>query len=87
MLDVVFRLENSFGIKICRTKIDSVNGPPGSITAGEAHERGCRLLRERGQPGPPSSWRRVQSVLSEATGTPPRLIRRDTRLRQDLRIT
>ena len=109
-LDIIFRLEKSFGTMIPRGRVfeepsrptfgfpvkvagmaaadvpmpEKDRGRLYDLTAGQIHDRLCELMREQGKAVPYSSWHRVKKCLTDALGVSPKLIRRDSRLVQDL---
>lgn len=72
-LDIIFRLEQAFDVKIMRGRVyssEEVNSgfksPAGDVTVGEIHQRICDLLREMKLPVPQDSWRRVTQCIGDA---------------------
>ena len=81
-LDIVFRLERSFAVKIPRGRLywtrEQVNRgdfPNTDPTAGEIHARMCELLREQNRPVPSESWQRVCRCIGDCLGIGPDTIR------------
>ncbi|MGA2497856.1 MAG: hypothetical protein ABSH20_08950 [Tepidisphaeraceae bacterium] len=83
-LDLVFRLEKSFGIKLPYSNSAGMFDVPGGVTAGHVHDFICRRLTESGRRIPFSSWHRVQLCISRAVGVPPQQVKRESRLVKDL---
>jgi hypothetical protein len=85
LLDLTFRIERSFGVKIAPGDYDRLPGRvPFEATAGEIHELVVRICIERGVEVPWSSWNKVRKALAEVTGKSPKLIHRDTWIVRDL---
>lgn len=83
-LDLVFRLEKSFEIKLPHTDKNELFDVPVGVCAGHVHDFICKRLSEVGRPIPYSSWHRVQLCISRAVGVPPQRVKRDSRLVKDL---
>lgn len=92
-LDIVFRLERTFEIKIPRGELFYRDGEISDrhkwfdITIGEIHVRLCELLRNRALPIPSDSWELVTRCIGEALHVPPTVIRPEHRLVEDLGAT
>ena len=73
-LDIAFRLEKSFRVKLSREDSDYMygRGKPRheqiEPTAGEIHDRLCELLKRKGVGPPADSWVRVQTCIAEGIG-------------------
>ncbi len=85
-LDVSFRLEKQFGIKIGRFDWDRIeyHGSPIDTTAGELHDWVLCLCDEQKVLAPHSSWHRVQKVLVEVLGVSPARVKRESWLKREL---
>jgi hypothetical protein len=85
-LDVSFRLEKQFGIKIGRFDWDRIpcHGKPIDTTAGELHDWVVRPCVEQNIPVTHSSWHAVKKVLAEALHVSPWKITRSSWLKRDL---
>jgi hypothetical protein len=85
-LDVAFRIEKQFGVRIEPADIlpawtkDDRN----DVTAGEFHEIICEKCREQGIKVPRSSWNQLKLALVDALGVTPSEIKKDAWLRKDL---
>ena len=93
-LDIVFRLEKSFGIKVPRGRLFWTDeqrrrgeDPPGDVSVGEIHERLSGLMREQNLPVPGDSWERVRDCVAGALGVRPEEVRREHRIVRDLGAT
>ena len=86
LLDLVFWLERSFGVKLDRKEFLRVFGQrePVDFTAGELHDWVCEEIWRKGKTVPFSSWHRVQRVLFDLTGKLPQSIRRGSYIDRDL---
>ena len=87
LLDLTFRLENVFGIKLKNGSLESFftrQGIKYDLTVGDLHEWVCEELRSQGRPVPYSSWRRLKRCISEALGVHMKEFRPQSRWRQDL---
>ena len=81
-LDIVFRLEKSFAVKIprgrlCWTREQVSRGdfPNYDPTVGEIHVRMCELLGEQKRPVPSDSWQRVCRCIGDSLAVMPEMIR------------
>jgi hypothetical protein len=85
---LIFELEGAFGVQFRAEHFPWQKAGTDStdFTAGELHEWVCACLLSMRQPVPTSSWHRVQHLLAHQTGTPPRLVRRETYVSRDLRF-
>jgi hypothetical protein len=85
-LDIIFRLEKAFGIKIPRNVLfeESWDWRRRDVRVGELHEQLCRRLREAGRPVPHSSWHRVKVCVAESLGVELRKINRESWLFREL---
>src|SRR5262245_44197833 len=84
-IDVLFRLEKEFRICFCSDDFRHIQDEA-DITAGELFAIVCRKVQEAGRPVPFGSWQRIRLVLHEALRASPWRIRRESRLRADLRM-
>ncbi len=95
LMDLLFRLEMTFGIKLKRSTLgfwnpptrDDGNSPIGDMTAGQLHDRICAILREEGSPVPKASWRKTQLALAKGAGVNPWSITRETLIRKELKFS
>ena len=86
ILDIIFRAEKAFGVKIHRGDIERLIGDrrPGEFTAGQFHEYLCQRCRDSGIPVPWSSWHRGQHVLVDALGVPPSRVKSESDVLREL---
>lgn len=86
LLDLTFRLEKAFGIKVAQADLLKLESGrfPWDVTAGELHLWVVQICNERGVKFPPSSWNRVRLELAKVVGKPPQVIRRETLVVRDL---
>lgn len=87
-LDITFRAEKQFGVKLRMRDFVRLNCIPATRdpTAGELHDWICQACRAAGKPVPHSSWHRVKRIIVDATGLSPSVIRKDSLLSADLGI-
>jgi hypothetical protein len=86
-LDITFRLEKAFSIKLPRGWHEGMpftTTPKFDLRAGDLHDHVCHHLRRANRPVPHSSWTRVKLVLANALGAHPSIIRREKWLAADL---
>jgi acyl carrier protein len=94
-LDIMFRLEKKFAIRIPRGRIFWSSeqrqlkqlSMKQTVTVGEVHQRICELLAEMKLPVPDDSWNRVIECVGGALSIPPKNIRPEDRLIEDLGAT
>ena len=95
-LDLTFRIEKRFGIKINRDDHRTLEQwaverrphmKPHDLSAGEVHDWVVKLCEDRGVKVPHSSWNRVKLELARIVGKPPQNIRRETLVVRDLRFS
>src|SRR5690349_3013879 len=73
-LDIAFRIEKSFHLKISRAEMDFIYGADKprheqvEPKAGEIHDRLCELLKRKGMDIPEDSWQRIQKCIAEGIG-------------------
>jgi hypothetical protein len=86
LLDIVFRLEKRFDLKIVNADWEDLGAKrkPWDVTAGEVHFLVAAILTEAGRPVPRSCWNGVRVCLSGALCVPPRDIKEDSWLIRDL---
>jgi hypothetical protein len=72
ILDIIFRAEKAFGVKIHRGDIERLIGDrdPGEFTAGEFHDYLCQRCRDSGIPRASTSTRWTRCQLLHGTGIP-----------------
>ena len=83
-LDLAFRLEKRFGVRIRPGDCLPIFQARRDLTVGGLHEVVCRRLREEGRPVPFASWNGVRLEVGKALGVSPLVIRRSSRLIADL---
>jgi hypothetical protein len=84
-LDIRFRLERRFDVRIEHADFDHLRGRSrADLTAGELFEVVCVRLRSAGRPVPPSAWNGVRLELAQALNVSPLGIRRGSWLAGDL---
>ena len=85
-LDIVFRLERQFAVKLTLADLGKkfLQRTPPDLSAGELHDWVVAQCVTEGKSVPHSSWRRVKEVLLDAIAAPPSTARRDSLLRADL---
>ena len=94
-LDIMFRIEKAFGIRIPRGRIywseeqRQLKRLPMAtgLTIGDIHRRTCELLAEMNVPVPDDSWERVTQCVGGALSISPTTIRPQDRLMEDLGAT
>lgn len=86
-LDLTFRLEKRFDIKITRADFEvldqEISAKRGhlklpDVTAGEIHDWIVALCQSKGVKKPHSSWTRVRIAFGQTTATVPQRIHRET---------
>jgi hypothetical protein len=89
VLDIMFRIEKRFGIRIVGadwTDLVGKRSPP-DITAGELWFLVAAKLHEAHLPVPRSCWNAVRVILSQALRVPPREIKKESWLIRELGMT
>jgi hypothetical protein len=88
LIDMTFRAERQFGIKSRLEEFAKVSPKDEKyrLTAGDFHAWVCTACREQGKPVPHSSWNRVKIVIVDAAGVTPSIIRKSSRLYDDLGV-
>lgn len=85
MLDIVFRLERRFGVRLESADFEFMHAPGRTdITAGELFEALCSRFRAVGRPVPVNCWNGVRLELANVLLVSPLSIRRETKLIGDL---
>lgn len=88
ILDMSFRIEKEFGIRLSADQFTKIAIPRENefwdLCAGDLHNLICRELRARSKPVPFSSWNRVRLLLARVGSIDPRMITRESRLYRDL---
>ena len=85
MLDIVFRLERRFGVRLEPSYFDYLRELGRTdITAGELFEAVGDRLRAVGRPVPANCWNGVRLELANVLLVSPLSIRRESRLHGDL---
>jgi hypothetical protein len=84
-LDLCFRLEKHFGIRITAKDFEMLHARPDAWdpTAGEVHAWIVKLCATCNVRVPWSSWNRVRLALANVVRKPPQFIKRDTHLIRD----
>ena len=91
-LDIVLRIEKSFGIKIQRgddkrlLRMPVVPNKTGA-RCGDLHDMVLRLCEEQGVKVPPSSWTRVKLCIMRACKAKAKRVRKDAWLHDDCGCT
>lgn len=85
-LDIIFRLEKRFDIKIPRNMLfeEPWNWRRGDLQVGQLHEQVCSRLKQLGWPIPRSSWHRVKLCVAESLGVELRKVRPESWLFKEL---
>ena len=86
LLDVTFRVEDQFGVKLDNSDWESLFGHRTTfdVSAGELHFLVGAKLGEAGKPVPRSCWNGIRLVLAKTLGIPPNRIKPESRLVRDL---
>jgi hypothetical protein len=91
-LDIVFRLEKAFDVRIPAEtlywsdtqRLKRFANRMSSVTVADVHQRVCDLLVEMKLPVPDDSWERVTRCIGGALSIPPSTLRPGDRLIEDL---
>jgi hypothetical protein len=82
-LDLEFRLERAFEVKLARTWIESAGDPARrDVQVGRIHAHVCTVLRNAGRSIPHSSWHRVQLCVAQVVKVPPATVRPESWLKE-----
>lgn len=88
LLDVTFRVERAFGIRVPRDWHNDLGlvwkGDKADATLGEYHQYILRLCREQNVPASPQSWIILAQVIEDASGMDREKLTEDTRLIRDI---
>jgi hypothetical protein len=88
-LDILFRLEKSFNVKIARGDTERLLAQavtPGKtgVRCGDIHVMVLKLCAEQGLPVPSSSWTRVKLCIMHGCRAKAKKVRRDAWLVDDV---
>ncbi len=87
LVDTLYRLERRYGVRLRADDFKPYFAKPAhQLTAGELHSVLCDALARERKPVPVSSWNGVRRELAEVAVVSPFVIRRQSRLRDDLGI-
>jgi len=88
LLDMTFRSEKRFGVKLKERDFVRLTGISATHvpTVGDFHNWVCQSCREQGVPIPHGSWRRIKLIIVDVTGTPPSKIRKESLLNSEIGI-
>ena len=86
LLDLTFRLEKAFQIKLPKgSLIEEVwDRDRRDLQAGKIHKQLCKMLEEQGRSVPFSSWHRVKVCIAGAVGVSPLRVKLDSWLIKEL---
>ena len=84
-LDLQFRLERSFALKLPSGWLDAIADPVRrDVQAGPIHAMIRRSFADDGRPLPPSAWHRVKLCIAQAGGCSPWKVGEQTWLVKEL---
>ena len=86
MLDIVFRLERRFGVRLETADFDQLGRKRNinEVTAGDLFDIVCCSLQAVGRPVPVNGWNGVRLELANSLSVSPLTIRRESLLVGDL---
>lgn len=85
MMDIVFRLERRFGVRLEIANFDHLRDPRRTdLTAGELFDVVSSSIQAVGRPVPANCWNGVRLELAKVLYVSPLGIRRESRLSGDL---